>query len=138
MYARKWMWLLGLTSLLLTSSCKESKSDYFKREAQLYTERYCPNRFDDGITVLDSMVYDDSQKVGRLKVYYTLELDSAMRAELMKKVDDLWQENLKYVANTVVFAKHKSEGISFSFIYFDKETGRQLFENEITKRHYER
>ncbi len=138
MYARRYIWLAAIVTLIMAASCKESKSDFFKRDAALYTERYCPNTFEDGITVLDSMVFDDGQEPGELQVYYTLNLDSTFRGELMKKVDDIWKENLNYVVNATVFVKHKEYGVSFKFVYYDKETGQLLFENVIDKEDYQR
>ena len=131
--------VMAVAMLLCVSSCgnRESKAEYFKRVSQQYTESNCPSRFPDGITTLDSLVFDDSDATGTQVLYYTLEVDSAMRQLVLEKKDELTQENLNFVRNSVVFAKQKEQGVRFRFVYHDAAMKDKIIECTYTKEDYQ-
>ncbi len=124
-------------TVLLASCGRESKGEYFKRLSRQYTESSCPNHFTDGITTLDSLVFDDSDDEGTQNLYYSLEVDSATRQAILDKKNELTQANLDFVRNSVVFAKQKEEGVRFRFIYYDAEKKDKIIDCTYTKKDYQ-
>ena len=135
MYAR--ISILFLVLLLAFVSCQERKADFFERDAREYTEKNCPQVFDK-YTTLDSVVYvREKDGAGDLVQYYTLNLNEEARNELMNKLGELAEMNLNAVRNSIVFAKHKEEGVSFTYIYHDATTGEKIVEYHFTKKDYQ-
>ena len=134
MYARVSYIIL---SLLLLVSCQEKRMDRFEREAREYTETHCPQRMEDGLTVLDSMVFEQTGENGNLKLYYSLPLTDEQRATMMGMLDELGETNLKVVRNSVFYAKHKDAGIDFTYIYHDANKGDKIVEYHFTKEDYQ-
>ena len=135
MYAR--ISILVLVLLVSFTSCQERKADFFERDAKEYTEKNCPQVFDK-YTTLDSVVYvREKDGAGDLVQYYTLNLNEEARNELMKQLGELAEMNLTAVRNSIVFAKHKEEGVSFTYIYHDATTGEKIVEYHFTKKDYQ-
>ena len=135
MYAR--ISILFLVLLVSFTSCQERKADFFERDAKEYTEKNCPQVFDK-YTTLDSVVYvREKDGAGDLVQYYTLNLNEEARNELMKQLGELAEMNLTAVRNSIVFAKHKEEGVSFTYIYHDATTGEKIVEYHFTKKDYQ-
>ena len=135
MYARV-SYILLLTILEL-STCQEKRKDRFEREAREYTQTHCPQPYGDGVTTLDSMVFTPNDStVGDLKLYYSLQLTDEQRTAFMDKLGDIGDENLKVVRNSVLFAKHKDAGVSFTYIYHDAATGDKMVEYHFTPKDY--
>lgn len=135
MYAR--ISILFLVLLVSFTSCQERKADFFERDAKEYTEKNCPQVFDK-YTTLDSVVYvREKDGAGDLVQYYTLNLNEEARNELMKQLGELAEMNLTAVRNSIVFAKHKEEGVSFTYIYHDAMTGEKIVEYHFTKKDYQ-
>ena len=119
------------------TSCQERKADFFEREAREYTEKNCPQMLDK-YTILDSVVYvREKDGPGDLVQYYTLNLNEEARNELMNQLGELAEMNLTAVRNSIVFAKHKEEGVSFTYIYHDATTGEKIVEYHFTKKDYQ-
>lgn len=131
------MMISAAAMCLFSCGGRESKTDYFKRISQQYTEGNCPSRFPDGITTLDSLVFDDSDDTGTQKLYYTLEVDSAMRQMVIDKREELEKENLNFVRNSVIFAKQKEDGVRFKFVYYDSAKKDKILECIYTKEDYQ-
>lgn len=135
MYAR--ISILFLVMLWAFTSCQERKADFFEREAREYTEKNCPQMLDK-YTILDSVVYvREKDGPGDLVQYYTLNLNEEARNELMNQLGELAEMNLTAVRNSIVFAKHKEEGVSFTYIYHDATTGEKIVEYHFTKKDYQ-
>ena len=135
MYAR--ISILFLVMLLAFTSCQERKADFFERDAREYTEKNCPQMMDE-YTILDSVVYvREKDGPGDLVQYYTLNLNEEARNELMNQLGELAEMNLTAVRNSIVFAKHKEEGVSFTYIYHDATTGEKIVEYHFTKKDYQ-
>ncbi len=135
MYTRKILPILFVCTLAFCS-CQEKKADYFEREAKEYTEKHCPQQLDE-FTRIDSIVYVKNDEAGELKLYYTLTLSDEARAEVMNKLSELGEENLRIVRNSVIYAKHKEAGVSFTYIYHDATLGDKIAEYHFTKKDYE-
>ena len=135
MYAR--ILILFFVMLLAFTSCQERKADFFERDAREYTEKNCPQMLDE-YTTLDSVVYvKEKDGAGDLVQYYSLNLNEAARQELMNQLGKLADMNLTAVRNSIVFAKHKEEGVSFTYIYHDATTGEKIVEYHFTKKDYQ-
>ncbi|MBO4430936.1 MAG: hypothetical protein J5790_06315 [Bacteroidaceae bacterium] len=135
MYAR--ILILFFVMLLAFTSCQERKADFFERDAREYTEKNCPQMLDE-YTTLDSVVYvKEKDGAGDLVQYYSLNLNEAARQELMNQLGELAEMNLTAVRNSIVFAKHKEEGVSFTYIYHDATTGEKIVEYHFTKKDYQ-
>ena len=135
MYAR--ISILFLVMLWAFTSCQERKADFFEREAREYTEKNCPQMLDK-YPILDSVVYvREKDGPGDLVQYYTLNLNEEARNELMNQLGELAEMNLTAVRNSIVFAKHKEEGVSFTYIYHDATTGEKIVEYHFTKKDYQ-
>ncbi|MBO4674138.1 MAG: hypothetical protein J5616_07300 [Bacteroidaceae bacterium] len=137
MYVRKSLLLLSVVTVSLFS-CQEKKPDFFEREAREYTEKHCPEQMD-AFTRLDSLVFEKGSKgeIGTLNSYYTLTLTDAARAELMNRLGELGDLNMKTIRNSVILAKHKEAGVTFHYVYYDEATGEKIAEYRFTKKDYE-
>ena len=138
MYKRVHYILLSV-ALLAFSSCQEKLQDRFEREAREYTATYCPQHLDE-VTVLDSMVFEPDGgdgDAGDLRMYYSVTLTSEQRDALMNCLEELGDQNLKVVRNSVMFTKFKEVGTSFTYIYHDVATGDKLAEYHFEKKDYE-
>ena len=137
MYVRKSLLLFSLVAVSLFS-CQEKKDDFFVRDAKEYTEKHCPQQMDE-FTRLDSIVFEKGAdgEVGTLHSYYSLVLTDEARAELMNRLGELGDMDLKVIRNSVIFAKHKEAGVNFHYVYHDAETGDKIAEYHFTKNDYE-
>ena len=134
MYARTAIPLLAI--MLAFFSCQEKKADFFEREAREYTEKNCPQQLDE-VTRLDSIVFVKNQGAGDLCLYYTLILDDDARAKVLEKLDEIGDENLRVVRNSVIYAKHKEAGVGFTYIYHDAEQGNVIATYHFTPEDYQ-
>lgn len=135
MYARK-HYILLLFVLVAFFSCQEKKADFFVREAKEYTEKNCPQRLD-ALTTLDSMVYVKDDGAGDLVQYYSMTLTDEQRQEMMNKLTELGEMNLSIIRNSVLLAKHKEYGTSFTYIYRDANKGDKIVEYHFTAKDYQ-
>ncbi len=135
MYARKPILLSISVVTLLFFSCQEKKADFFERDAKEYTATYCPQPLGDGVTTLDSIVFD-KEGVGTLKIYYSLVLTDEERENMMNKLGELGDANLSTLRSSVILAKHKEAGVNFNYIYIDKNRKEKIAEYNFTKEDY--
>ncbi len=114
--------LFGSLSGLYACRHFENFDERCAREAREYTEKQCPRKTDQ-YTFMDSLTYDDRSRT--LNYYYTLEgildNDTVMDAQACKSFKELL---LKNVANSVELKTYKENGISFSYCYYSKTSGR--------------
>lgn len=136
MYARIYYIVLGLVAVLLLASCQEKRAQRFEREAREYTETNCPQQMD-AVTCLDSIVFVPNEQVGELVLYYSLQLTEEQRTEMMNKLGDINDMNLRLIRNSVPFTKYREAGISFTYIYHDATLGDKIVEYHFTKEDYQ-
>lgn len=127
---------LLLGALLGFCACHfESFDERCAREAREYTEKQCPRRMDQ-YTLMDSLTYDDHSRT--LNYYYTLEgvLDNntVMNAQACESLKDLLRKN---VVNSVDLKSYKEKGISFSYYYYSKASGKVRFHVRFTPEDYD-
>ena len=135
MYVRIHYFILGLLVMLLVA-CQEKLAQRFEREAREYTEANCPQQMD-AVTCLDSMVYVPDEQGGELIQYYSLQLTSEQRTEMMNKLGEINDVNLRLVRNSIPFTKYREAGVSFTFIYYDATIGDKIVEYHFSKEDYE-
>ena len=135
MYAR--VYFILLLFVLILSSCQEKKADFFERDAREFTQTHCPQMMDD-VTRIDSIVFVKKEdRMGDLLLYYSLFVDDASRKILMDNLVELADMNLKDLRNSVALVKYKEEGVEFTYIYRDAETGEKIVEYHFTKKDYQ-
>lgn len=122
--------------VMLLVSCQEKRAQRFEREAREFTETNCPQQMD-AMTCLDSMVYVPDEQGGELIQYYSLKLTSEQRAEMMNKLGEINDVNLRIVRNSIPFTKYREAGVSFTFIYHDATIGDKIVEYHFSKEDYE-
>lgn len=122
--------------VMLLVSCQEKRAQRFEREAREFTETNCPQQMD-AMTCLDSMVYVPDAQGGELIQYYSLKLTSEQRAEMMNKLGEINDVNLRIVRNSIPFTKYREAGVSFTFIYRDATVGDKIVEYHFAKEDYE-
>ena len=122
--------------VMLLVSCQEKRAQRFEREAREFTETNCPQQMD-AMTCLDSMVYVPDEQGGELIQYYSLKLTSEQRAEMMNKLGEINDVNLRIVRNSIPFTKYREAGVSFTFIYRDAIVGDKIVEYHFAKEDYE-
>ena len=135
MYVRIHYLIISLMVMLLVS-CQEKRAQHFEREAREFTETNCPQQMD-AMTCLDSMVYVPDEQGGELIQYYSLKLTSEQRAEMMNKLGEINDVNLRIVRNSIPFTKYREAGVSFTFIYHDATIGDKIVEYHFSKEDYE-
>jgi len=135
MYVRIHYLIISLMVMLLVS-CQEKRAQRFEREAREFTETNCPQQMD-AMTCLDSMVYVPDEQGGELIQYYSLKLTSEQRAEMMNKLGEINDVNLRIVRNSIPFTKYREAGVSFTFIYRDATVGDKIVEYHFAKEDYE-
>ena len=104
-------------------------------EAREYTEKQCPRRMDQ-YTLMDSLTYDEHSRT--LNYYYTLEgvldNDTVMNAQACESLKNLLRKN---VVNSVDLKSYKEKGISFSYCYYSKASGKVRFQVRFTPEDYD-
>ena len=107
----KKFWLLAAFCILLVG-CRESLEDRCAREAKEYTEKNCPTKMDNNIT-LDSMTFE--RDTHTLHYYYTL-TGFADQDSVLEKVDALGalKEDLK---NSTSLRVYKENKYRFAYTY---------------------
>lgn len=123
-----------LVSAFAAFSCRQASFDeQILKEAREYTEKQCPKRVADDVT-LDSMTYTPRTRV--VNYYYTVrgKLDDA---KLFRDNESAVRENLlNSVKNSVEMRREKSKGIGFRYVYRSGSTGKKLIDVHISKGDY--
>ena len=107
----KKIWILVAICTLLVG-CRESLEDRCAREAKEYTEKNCPTKMDNNIT-LDSMTFE--RDTHTLHYYYTL-TGFADQDSVLEKVDAVGalKEDLK---NSTSLRVYKENKYRFAYAY---------------------
>ena len=117
---------LLLAVAAVVSACAESFEDRCRREAREYTEKQCPRRLDDFVTV-DSMAYIEQPQ--GFAYYYSVN-DDAGDADLL--TDDIKEEFLNHlrqnVRKDITMKTYKEKGFYFTYKYYSKATGDVFIE----------
>lgn len=109
--------ILILCIILATISCQENFDNRCQREAKEYTQRFCPQKMDENIT-LDSTTYD---KKSRTYCYwYSITKNTyteSIRTQLKSQEADFRSKLLLMLINSVQLKSYKDKGINFEYIY---------------------
>lgn len=136
MYAR--IKIIALFFLFVgLSSCQEKLMDKFEREAQEFSKKNCPQRYDDGMTILDSVSFSKDGE-GTFILYYSLDIDEEQKNELVNNhLSELRDMNLGIVKNSVQFNSMKEAGVTFLYKYNDLKTGKNVVELKYEPKDYQ-
>ncbi len=113
---------IAIACLVLTMlvGCQESLEDRAAREADEYTQKFCPVKLNEN-TFLDSMTFD--KKSHTLVNHYSIMTDSMSATRAIEKADMIKSQLTEEVKNDTGKKRFKEEGYSFRFIarsYEDK------------------
>lgn len=124
--------VLGVFSVLMLTACQETMDERCAREAREYTEKKCPAKIIDGVTI-DSLVFYPKSRT--LTYYYTADgvIDNA---EALKEYD-LRGMMLKELKNSTAMKDYKEAGYNFGYVYYStKNKGTRLFEATFREKDY--
>ena len=116
----------------MLTACQETMDERCAREAREYTEKKCPAKIIDGVTI-DSLVFYPKSRT--LTYYYTADgvIDNA---EALKKYD-LRGMMLKELKNSTAMKDYKEAGYNFGYVYYStKNKGTRLFEATFREKDY--
>ena len=126
---------LALTLMVFVTSCQESKRERFEREAREFTKKNCPRPEFEDIIILDSLVcHNDSNN--DYVYYYSVKADSIMLEEMEQQHEQLKENLLKAIRNSVDLRHVKEEGLNIVYAYYNAETHEKLTEFRFTTEDY--
>ena len=127
MYAR--IKTIALLLLLVGfTSCQEKLMDRFEREAQEFSKKNCPQRYDDGMTILDSVTFCKEAE-GTFRLYYTIDVTEEQKQEIISNhLPELREMNLGIIKNSIQYRKMTEAGETFAYEYKDARTGEMVAE----------
>lgn len=126
---------LALTLMVFVTSCQESKRERFEREAREFTKKNCPRPEFEDIIILDSLVcHNDSNN--DYVYYYSVKADSIMLEEMEKQHEQLKENLLKAIRNSVDLRHVKEEGLNIVYAYYNAETHEKVSEFRFTTEDY--
>lgn len=108
--------------------------DRFEREAKEFTEKKCPQSFDNGI-VLDSMVFHKGAE-NVMQYCYTVSGKFDDENIFDKLMEEIKPKMLSGVKNAVDLKELKSSGVTISYRYMSSKTGKELYKINFTKDDY--
>lgn len=118
------------------TSCQESKIERFVRETAEYTKKNCPQRIGtDGIVVLDSLVFHDDGTLNYIN-YYSVNADSEQVAYLISNKEELRQQLLNGIINSIDLKNVKASGLNIIHRYVSADTHKPIFEFCFTQKDY--
>ena len=117
------------------SSCTERFEDRCRREAREYTEKQCPRRLDDFVTI-DSMTYVE-QPQGFAYCYSLNDEESATDSIPQEIIDQFVEQMRQRVRNDLTMKSYKEKGFTFTYRYFSHATGVVLFEASFGPKDYQ-
>lgn len=126
--------LLWLAAWIAGACHFESFDERCARETREYTQKQCPRRLDEH-TIMDSTVYDTDTRT--ITYYYTFEGvvdDTAIFTE--DNIQKLHDQLCRNVINSVELKAYKEKGLSFSYRYNSRATGKLLLETTVTPEDY--
>lgn len=122
------------SALFLAASCQENRMDRFEREAKEFTEKKCPQSFDNGI-VLDSMVFHKGPE-NVMQYCYTVSGPFDDENIFSKLMEEIKPKMLSGVKSAVDLKELKSSGVTISYRYMSSKTGKELYKINFTKDDY--
>lgn len=126
---------LALTLMVFVTSCQESKRERFEREAREFTKKNCPRPEFEDIIILDSLVcHNDSNN--DYVYYYSVKADSIMLEEMEQQHEQLKENLLKAIRNSVDLRHVKEEGLNIVYAYYNTETHEKVSEFRFTTEDY--
>ena len=112
--------VIACLSLAILVGCQESLENRAAREADEYTQKFCPMKGSDN-TFLDSMTFDKTSHT--LINHFSIITDSTSAQRAVEKADMIKSQLTEEVKNDTGKKRFKEEGYSFRFIarsYEDK------------------
>ena len=126
---------MALTLMVFVTSCQESKRERFEREAREFTKKNCPRPEFEYIIILDSLVcHNDSNN--DYVYYYSVKADSIMLEEMEQQHEQLKENLLKAIRNSVDLRHVKEEGLNIVYAYYNAETHEKVSEFRFTTEDY--
>lgn len=125
---------------LLLLSCQESREERYAREMREYTARNCPQTItQDGIVVLDSLVYTKPLKhpEGLVTYFYSVNADSTAISFIKADRERLYDSLLEAVKANVELKKMKDDGITIRHIYRTGDSHQLILEFLFTENDYQ-
>jgi len=124
------------SALLLASlsSCQESKSERFEREAKEFTKTKCPSVSADGVIRTDSMVFHNDGSNDMI-YYYTI-LDENSEAVLIRNMSSVEAELRRGIINSVDMRHQKEAHLNFIYIYRSSTSGKEVMKFKFTPQDY--
>ena len=138
-YSKATSFILCLSIMALTAvslaSCQESKMERFERETAEYTKKNCPQRINDDVIILDSLVFHNDGSLNYIN-YYSVHADSVQVAYLKECKGELNESLLKGVINSVELKNVKATGLNIIHRYYTADTHQLIFEFCFTPKDY--
>jgi hypothetical protein len=129
--------ILYLLLLIHLTSCQESIEERLAKEAQDYTEKFCPQPVDAAnIVYIDSMTFEKGNP-SQIVYNYSVHADSTAVVEIKKKQQELYQTLLTSVRNSVDLKTAKEEGITIVHHYIQADTKAPIFTFHFTRKDYQ-
>lgn len=122
----KYIVLLLMVSVVVTA-CQESRRERFEREAREFTKKNCPRAEYLDIIYLDSLVCHNDGNDDYI-AYYSVRADSMMLTEMETQHDELHENLLKSVRNSVDLRHVKEEGLNIIYVYYNADTHEKITE----------
>ena len=123
--------LLTAAIAVAMAACQESLDQKAAHEALMFTQKNCPARMSDNLTI-DSMVFEPATHT--LHYYYTLTAPAdsvGLFGETLRKV------LLTDLKNTTALMAYKEAGYQFAYTYYsEQEPGLVLFEAIFNEKDY--
>ncbi len=124
-----------LAVMIMFTSCQETKRERFEREAREFTKKNCPRPEFEDIIILDSLVCQNDSN-NNYVYFYSVKADSIMLDEMERKHDELRDNLLKAVRNSVDLRHVKEEGLNIVYAYYNADTHEKLTEFCFTTEDY--
>lgn len=121
--------------LCLTTACQESRMERFERETAEFTRKNCPQRIDDDVIILDSLVFHNDGSLNYIN-YYTVFADSLQVDYLKERRGELRESLLKGVINSVELKNVKAAELNIIHRYYTADTHQLIFEFRFTPKDY--
>jgi len=130
---RKLFCLAIIVICILSTSCHhETLQERLHRESVEYTKKNCPQHIDQ-VTILDSICFSIEDN----RYIYTYDIEGDGAAELVaSQKDGFYTMLLDGVKNSTKLQVEKEADVSFLYIYYNKQTKKEIFRFLITPKDY--
>lgn len=128
--------LLLIAGMFVLCTCKRTSFDkQVADEAKHFNTTDAPKRIDQ-CTMLDSMSYDIENHI--LTYHYTIEGVADDKSLLTKEVNEEFHEQLlNELRSSIRLKPYKEKGITFSYLYVSKKSGKILMNQTISQKDYQ-